>query len=127
MRTIVRTTASIVAMTLLLIAGGCGDSPPAVTSSETEVTVKGTVKVDGKLATEGEVVFNPANINRPNAAPRKAPIGKDGSYSVKTLVGENEVKLTGSIAQTNQLLQHSKKSFNAQDSDNSFDIEFWSK
>jgi hypothetical protein len=127
MQSIMRTTASIVAMTLLLIAGGCGDSPPPVTSSDTEATVKGIVKIDGKPATEGEVVFNPANMNRPNAAPRTAPIGKDGSYSVKTLVGENEIRLTGAIAKTNQILQHQKTRYDVQNGENSHDVEFSTK
>jgi hypothetical protein len=72
---------------------GCNGAAvnPEATGSMTEASVKGTVKVRGKLVNNGEVVFDPANINRPTAAARKAPIGKDGTYTIKTLVGPNNV------------------------------------
>jgi hypothetical protein len=77
----------------LAVVLGCSGTKvnPEATGSTAEATVQGTVKVRGKLVTKGEVVFDPANINRPTAPVHKAPIGKDGKYSLKTLVGPNTV------------------------------------
>src|SRR5262245_46326446 len=90
-----RTAAGLAAAATLWLAGGCGEGPPAgsVDSSKTEATVKGVVKVNGTPATEGELIFDPSNIYRKDAQPRTAPIGQDGSYTVKTLTGENAVRL----------------------------------
>jgi len=79
----------------LLTAWGCGGGAPAVSSSSTEVKVKGVVKLHGLPATGGEVSFNPANINRKNAAVRTAEIKPDGAFEVTTLVGENMISVTG--------------------------------
>jgi hypothetical protein len=77
--------------TLLLIGWGCSGTPPVDTSME-EATVHGVITIQRKPVTSGRVIFDPANIKR-NVPPRKAEIGKDGSYSIKTLVGENVVKI----------------------------------
>ena len=81
----------LLATTLLVISWGCSEKPPVDTGTE-EATVHGVITINGKPVTSGRVVFDPANIKR-NVEPRKAEIGKDGSYSIKTLVGENVVKL----------------------------------
>ena len=111
----------------LFVLAGCGDSPPAVDSSNTEATVSGLVTIDGVPATEGEVVFDPSNIKRPGAVPRKASIGKDGRYTVKTLLGENTIKLSGNVAHKSQILQRAQKALNVQAGDNPFDMTFDSK
>ncbi len=103
--------------------GGCGDSPPSVDSTKTEATVKGVVKIGGAPATEGEISFNPANSKRPDEPARTAPIGKDGTYTVKTLTGENEVRLGGSIAKKNSMLQREKRSLNVKSGENTFDFD----
>jgi hypothetical protein len=72
---------------------GCGDSKPSVSTSRQPVTVSGTVKIRGKLASEGEISFDPSNYLR-NEAPRTAPISKDGRYSITTLVGQNTVRVS---------------------------------
>jgi hypothetical protein len=41
---------------------------PAVSSSAEEATVKGTVRLHGKVNDNGNIVFHCANINRPNTA-----------------------------------------------------------
>ncbi len=76
---------------LLGLAGCGGSGAPAVSGSSTEVTVSGTVTYKGKPVTEGEIVFDPANINRRDAPMATAPIGADGAYTIKTLEGENTV------------------------------------
>jgi hypothetical protein len=79
-------------MVLLASCWGCGSGAPAVSTSDEEGTVKGTVTFKGKPVTEGTVSFDPSNVKRRDAAPRSAPIAKDGTYSVKTLVGDNRVR-----------------------------------
>jgi len=76
------------AVALWVIGVGCGnpDAPP-VSGSMDEVTVKGTVRVRGKPVNNGIVTFRTSNINRPMAPTREAPIAKDGTYTIKTLVG----------------------------------------
>jgi len=71
---------------------GCdgGTSAPPVSTSTEEANVTGTVTVAGKPATNGTIQFDPANVER-KVMPRTAPIGSDGSYTVKTLVGGNAV------------------------------------
>lgn len=75
----------------LAAAWGCGDGAPSVETSETEAQVKGSVKLDGKLVTKGEVIFDPSNYKRKGAASRTAPIAADGSYSITTLIGSNQI------------------------------------
>jgi hypothetical protein len=79
----------------LWTVGGCGnlDTPP-VSGSMEEVTVTGVVRVKGKPVTNGLLGFRTANVRRPNAPRREVAIGKDGRYTVKTLVGENFVEVS---------------------------------
>jgi hypothetical protein len=113
----------------VVLAGiaGCGDSSSDVpssasTSSTTEATVSGTVTINGKAATDGEVVFNPANVNR-KVGDRRAKIGPDGHYEIKTLVGMNSVTVAGSKAvKDNPKAGYISKSFDVKEGANSFDI-----
>ncbi|MFO0908918.1 MAG: hypothetical protein U0794_11260 [Isosphaeraceae bacterium] len=104
-----------------LVMGGCG-GPPAVDSSTTEATVKGVVKVDGEPVTEGEIIFDPANYLRKDAPQRTAPIGKDGSYTIKTLTGENIVRISGPATKKHSGLQYTKRPVNVNSGENSFDF-----
>jgi hypothetical protein len=79
----------------LVACWGCGDGAPAVSSSTDEANVKGTVTIRGKPVNGGEVVFDPSNIKRRDAALNSAKIGSDGTYTLKTLVGENAVRVRG--------------------------------
>jgi hypothetical protein len=83
----------------LLVAWGCGEGKPPVSTDTTEVTVKGTVTVNDKPATKGEVVFDPANYLRKDVSARKANIGADGTYTIKTLYGGNTVRVLGPDAE----------------------------
>jgi len=74
---------------------GCNDGTPSVSSSRQEGVVTGAVTVRGKPAGGGVVVFDPANVQRPDAAARRAEIAKDGSYSITTLVGGNVISISG--------------------------------
>jgi hypothetical protein len=67
------------------------------------------------------VVFDPANIKR-NVEFRKAAIGKDGSYSIRTLVGENVVRLeSNEVMKVNMEAQFI--STQVKPGDNTFDIK----
>jgi hypothetical protein len=76
-------------LVLLLSGAGCGGATS--TGSTTEATVTGKVTIHGKPATKGQVVFDPTNIDRPDAGVRQAEIGPDGTYRATTLVGSNSV------------------------------------
>jgi hypothetical protein len=77
---------------VLVVGWGCSNGTPPVDTSTQEATVNGTVKLKGKAVGKGFVIFNPGNIGR-KAESRKATIGKDGTYSVTTLIGENTVEV----------------------------------
>lgn len=84
----------LVASGVLAIGLGCGGGTPAVDTSTEEATVKGVVTFKGKAVSKGEIAFDPSNVKRKMEAARRAPIGPDGSYSLKTLVGENKVSFS---------------------------------
>src|SRR5262245_24450250 len=85
-------------LTLVVFMPCTGCDPYAgalpVSGSLDEATVKGTVRVQGKAVTNGNVTFRTANIRRPDSPTRGAQISKDGTYTVKTLVGDNYVQVS---------------------------------
>jgi hypothetical protein len=104
----------------LAACSGCGDSAPAVTSSTEEATVHGVVTIDGKPAAGGKITFKSANIARKSAPDVSADIGKDGSYTLKTLVGENQIRVQPSDAQKNS--RYKVDVFEVQSGDNTHDV-----
>ena len=113
------TASTFLALTVPL---GCNDSKPSTSSSTTEATVKGVVKIDGKLVDQGDIIFDPSNYQRQSTS-RTAPIAKDGSYEIKTLVGDNSIKLGGAVAKKSPILQTLKRSYTVQSGENTFDFE----
>src|SRR5262249_18554867 len=94
--TSLRRAAGISAAAVLVGLAGCGGggaNPNSVSSAMTPATVSGTVTINGKLASGGEISFDPTNRSRPNEGAHSAPIGKDGTYKVETLVGENQIRI----------------------------------
>jgi hypothetical protein len=86
---------------VVLAAAGCGDGKPWVDTSHNEATVSGVVSVRGKPAEGGTILFNPSNSGR--IVPiRTAKIGPDGSYTIKTYTGVNQVSFDGEIAAKNR-------------------------
>jgi hypothetical protein len=115
-------TVALLAATAILAGGGCGDGTPSVSSSTQEVTVKGTVTIKGKPATDGEIVFDPSNINRKAFTSRSAKIAPDGSYAITTLVGENMVTVQGPLV--NQAgLTRNRKQYEVKSDDNPIAID----
>jgi hypothetical protein len=95
----VRTRIAVLVPSALLVIGWGCDSRPAVSTSTTEATVKGTVTIKGKPATKGTVEFDPANYQRKDVQARSAPINPDGTYTITTLVGGNTVRVRGPEAE----------------------------
>jgi len=84
-------SAAVLAVLCGLTACGCGSGAPYAESSLTEATVSGRVTLQGKPATKGQVIFDPANVKRRTEPARTAEIRKDGTYEVTTLIGANRV------------------------------------
>jgi hypothetical protein len=78
---------------LTLIVGCDSSSAPYVEGSQEEATVKGTVKIKGKLVPGGTIHFNASNSKR-MVGSRDAEVKPDGSYTLKAYVGQNIVTLT---------------------------------
>jgi hypothetical protein len=99
-----RVSIAWMAAVVLVAISGCGSNPAAsgLTSSMEEATLKGMVRVNGKAVNNGTVSFRTAHINRPNSPTKNVDIGKDGTYSVTTVVGENYVEVTCKELNTKQ-------------------------
>jgi hypothetical protein len=111
---------------LLFGCGGCStQGVPYISSSQEETTVKGVVRVRGKPVDNGTVVFNAANVGRPNVALRKASINKDGTYSLKTLVGGNNVQVSCKelLKAENRMFNESEFSLTAERGETTFNID----
>lgn len=113
------------ALSLPAALAGCLDSsPPSVSGSSTEVTVHGSVKYKGQPVTKGQVRFDPANINRKDAKSVEAPIGADGTYTIKTLAGDNRVSVVApDIAKKDFKVGAFTKTYDAPSGDSTFDID----
>ena len=70
-------------------------------TSLNEATISGVVMVKGVPATGGTIMFNPSNAGR-IVPTRSAPIGPDGTYTIKTLTGTNQVSFEGEVATKNR-------------------------
>ncbi len=113
--------AAIAAALLIGLGPGCDDKP-AVDTSTTEATVKGTVTLHGKPVTKGDVSFDPSNYQRKSETARRVPIGADGSYSVKTLVGANRVSFAIPAMARDPKLQDLSLTYEVKEGENTYDI-----
>jgi hypothetical protein len=118
-----RKLATILAASTLALAVGCGQGVPSASTSSEEATVKGTVTIRGKAATQGQVSFDPANVKRPGEVARTATIGHDGSYTVKTLVGDNAVRVTFPGMEKDRELGSFEQSFAVKPGENEYKIQ----
>ncbi len=112
------------ALALWLAGGGCSNP----SGSMAEATVKGIVRVRGKPVTNGQITLRASNSNRRNAPTINGPIGKDGSYTVKALVGENSVTVICKelFARKNEMVQDLEDGqlVNIEAGENTLDINF---
>jgi hypothetical protein len=91
----------LITLLLLPLGHGCDDGKPAVDTSKNEATVSGIVMVRGKPAAGGTILFNASNSER--IVPHKtAPIGADGTYTITTYTGGNQVSFDGDVANKNR-------------------------
>lgn len=118
-RIVVLATSSLL---LLAVVGGCGGGPPAVDTSTTEATVSGKVTVRGEPAAGQTISFDPSNVQRKTELARSTETGDDGSYTVTTLLGQNQVTFSGSMFQDADL-QYESISFDVQRGENTLDID----
>jgi hypothetical protein len=119
---LVRRTRSAAA-TLVMIAWGCGSGAPSVDTSTTEATVKGIVTIRGKPISQGTISFDPSNVRRKFEPVRTSPIGKDGSYTVKTLLGGNHVTFAGPAIAKEPRLQDLLVPYDVRSGENTFNVE----
>jgi hypothetical protein len=118
-----RALSGSLAAALVIALGGCEDKP-TTEASQAEAKVTGTVKVHGKAMTSGEVTFNPQNYLRKDTQVRKAAIQKDGRYEITTLVGQNQVKVSGPEITKEPQLGYAGQTFDVKEgSDNVLNIE----
>jgi hypothetical protein len=93
MRYVRQAAVGLVAAAVVGFGWGCGSGAPPVETSMDEATVSGSVTIKGKRATKGEVTFDPSNSARTEPA-RSAPITEDGTYTIKTLIGQNRIRVS---------------------------------
>jgi hypothetical protein len=110
------------ALLLLPAAPGCDDGKPYVDTSMTEATVSGIVKVRGKPAEGGTILFNASNSGR-IVPHRTATIGKDGSYTLKTYTGPNQVSFEGELAQKDREIGLVKEFADVKSGNNAADFD----
>jgi len=80
-------------VSVLTIAGCDSTGTPPVEGSQEEVSVKGTVKVKGKLLPGGTIHFNASNSAR-MVPSRDAEIQPDGTFTGKAYVGQNMITVS---------------------------------
>ena len=116
--------AKAAALSILLALSGCGSGAPPVSSSSAEATVHGTVKYKGAPVESGDIQFDPANIQRRDAKMVSTAIGKDGTYTIKTLQGENAVRFVlPELYKQDPGLVSVTKEYKVPSGDSTFDIE----
>ena len=81
---------------------GCGDGKPWVDTCSRRRTVTGIVSVKGKPAGGGHDPVQSAAIPGGSSRSRTAQIGPDGSYTIKTYTGVNQVSFDGEVAAKNR-------------------------
>jgi hypothetical protein len=112
------------AVVVMATLAGCASGGPPGETTLDEAQVKGTVKVRGKSLDGGTLHFNPSNAKRVVAA-RDATIAKDGSFTVKTLLGQNVVTVTPKArTKASYGLEYEEKTIEVKSGENSIDIEF---
>jgi hypothetical protein len=105
----------------LALSAGCWDGKPPVSASMTEATVRGKVLLDGKPVTQGSVLFDAGNYRRKISA-REAQIGKNGTYIVKTLIGDNTITVRGPEIDRDRDLAYQQFLLGVGEGENAFDI-----
>ncbi|SIO36113.1 hypothetical protein SAMN05444166_4092 [Singulisphaera sp. GP187] len=113
-----------VAAVLMTTLAGCGSRETPGETTLDEAQVKGTAKFHGKTLDGGTLHFNASNAKRVVGA-RDATIEKDGTFTIKTLVGQNVVTITPkSRTKATYGLEYEEKTIEVKSGENPIDIEF---
>ena len=117
--------AGAVAFATLLALWGCDSGAPPVSSSTAQATVHGTVKYKGSPLDSGTIQFDPANIRRRDARMVSLPlIGKDGTYTIKTLQGGNVVRFSlPALYKRDPKLATATREYDVPSGDSTFNVE----
>src|SRR5262249_10166763 len=107
---------------VLAAASGCGQGAPPVSSSRTEAVVRGKVVIRGQTPGGGDIVFDPANYRPRDVGARRCPLGKDGTYTITTLLGENSVRYEGPAIAGNRELEGTSVTYDVKEGENQFDL-----
>src|SRR5262245_51604955 len=91
-----RRLATVFASAALMTAVGCGGGQTTGerTAPKTEATVTGMITIKGKAATKGRVTIEPLGPNGIPTGSKVADVGKDGTYTVTTTPGSNDVTVS---------------------------------
>lgn len=93
-----RRLAALFASAALMTAGGCGEKPTTVdetaSNSKAEATITGKVSIKGKAASRGRVTIEPLGTNGIPTGSNVAQVDKDGTYTVTTTAGSNDISVS---------------------------------
>jgi hypothetical protein len=119
-----RSPAALVASAALMVAWGCGGTREAEkgAASKADATVTGKVLIKGRPAAKGRITFEPLDANGLPAASNVAQVGPDGTYTVTTKTGPNDVTVssTGDPAADSG---YNKTNFDVQSGSNTRDLD----
>ncbi|HKI20137.1 MAG TPA: hypothetical protein VKA15_19765 [Isosphaeraceae bacterium] len=115
-------TAGLIVLACGLAPWGCGSGAPYAESSRTEAKVKGRVMSVGQPVAKGQVIFDPANVNRPAEPARTAEIRKDGTFEVTTLIGANRVTVAIPSRPRKKIAPYVQQVCEVHAGENTFDI-----
>ncbi len=93
-----RSLGALVTSAAMMVAGGCGGEGAGGgggSASKSEATVTGKVTIKGKAATKGNLTFEPLGANGIPTGSKVTQVGKDGTYTVTTTTGSNDVTISG--------------------------------
>jgi hypothetical protein len=119
-----RSRAALVTSAAMIAAWGCGGAREADQGAapKAEATVTGKVTIKGRPAEKGRITFEPLGANGMPAGSNVAQVGKDGTYTVTTKTGPNDVtaSATGDPAADSS---YNKTSFEVQPGTNTLNLD----
>ena len=124
MRRTNRSLAASIASAALMAAWGCGESGDGGKAApRADATVAGKIMIKGKPAAKGRINFEP--VDAPGGLPvasNVAQVGKDGTYSVTTRTGSNDVTVSGT-GDPKTDASYNKTSFEVQPGSNTLNLD----
>jgi hypothetical protein len=93
-----------------------------VDTSKREATVSGIVRVKGVKAKGGTIVFSASNSERIVPA-KAATISKEGTYTITTFTGGNQILFEGEVAEKNPEIGLLREYVDVQSGSNTADFD----